>query len=184
MDLIFFGPPGAGKGTQAKRLESEYRQISTGDLLREHRKKGTEFGKRAQAFLDRGDLVPDDVIFQIVREEIAKGGNLLFDGFPRTRAQAERLTELMREFGRGAPGALFFKIDGPKVIDRLLKRQRADDKPETIQNRLDIYAKETEPVIDYYRSHGNFHEVPADLTEDEVAARIRSWLTPARQLQQ
>lgn len=184
MDVIFFGPPGAGKGTQAKLLEGQFRQISTGALLREHRRAGSELGKKAQSYLDRGDLVPDEVVMQIVRAELAKGGDVLFDGFPRTKAQAEALTDLLRELGRGQPTVIVFNVDEDEVIKRLLLRQRGDDRPETIKNRLAVYRRETEPLIEYYKATlgDNVHEVPAHLSVDAVAESIRHWLRPAGQV--
>lgn len=126
MDVIFFGPPGAGKGTQAKILEQRFgiKQISTGDLLREHRRKGTEHGKRAEPYLKRGDLVPDDIIADIVGTELNKPGNdrVLFDGFPRTRDQAKALNKLLQAHGRGDPLLVVFDMDDDEVFKRLLGR--------------------------------------------------------------
>ena len=184
MDLIFFGPPGAGKGTQAHLLANDYRQISTGDLLRQHRSSGTELGKMAQAYLDRGDLVPDELVLQIVKEELAKGGDVLFDGYPRTQAQAAALTRLLEQLGREQPAVIIFRVNEDQVVKRLLSRKRADDQPETIKNRLAIYRRETEPVIDYYKNAlgDNVHEIPAHLSVDEVADSIRESLRPAKQI--
>lgn len=183
MDIMFFGPPGAGKGTQGKILEERLgvRPISTGDLLRKHRTEQTEYGKIAQQYLDRGDLVPDDVVIAIVRQEMEQsGGGLLFDGFPRTRKQAEAFTGLLRELHRGHPAVILFKIGDEEIYRRLALRQRADDKLETIKNRLEVYRRETEPMIDYYRGIGPVHEVPADLPVDEVAKRIDESLGAVR----
>ena len=186
MDLIFVGPPGSGKGTQAKILEKEFRQISTGDLLREHRAQGTELGKKAQSYLDRGDLVPDEVVIQIVKEELGKGGDMLFDGFPRTKSQAAALTALFSELGREQPAVFIFRVDEDEVIKRLQARQRADDRPETIKNRLAVYRRETEPLIDFFKGtlRGNVHEIPAHLSVDDVAKSIGASLRSAKQIHQ
>lgn len=183
MDVIFFGPPGAGKGTQAKILQQRFgiRQVSTGDLLREHRRREDDIGRRAQAYLDRGLLVPDDVILDIVRAELDKGDTLLFDGFPRTRAQAEALTTLLQERGKGLPLLVVFNLDKEEVFRRLMGRwtnpktgrvyhdtydppppnkidvdgtplvRRRDDLPETIETRYDVYRSEADELLDYYR---------------------------------
>ncbi|MGH7661150.1 MAG: adenylate kinase [Vulcanimicrobiaceae bacterium] len=182
MDLIFLGPPGAGKGTQAQILQERFgfRQVSTGDMLRAHRRDGTELGKLAQLFMDKGELVPDDIIINMVEEELNKPGDVLFDGFPRTRAQAEALDELLRKRGRSY-GVLLFDIPMDLLVERLGGRwsnpktgrvyhdkfnppkvdhlddddgtplvQRDDDKPETVRRRLAIYEKETAPLVNYY----------------------------------
>ena len=183
MDVIFFGPPGAGKGTQAKILQQLFgvRQVSTGDLLREHRRREDDIGRRAQAYLDRGLLVPDDVILDIVRAEVDRGDRLLFDGFPRTRPQAEALTALLQEQGRGLPLLVVFNLDKAEVFKRLLGRwtnpktgrvyhdlydppptnkvdddgtplvRRGDDRPETIETRYDVYRNEADQLLDYYK---------------------------------
>jgi adenylate kinase len=184
MDVIFFGPPGAGKGTQAKILEQRFgiKQISTGDLLRHHRREGTALGKRAEPYLRRGDLVPDDVILDIVGTELDKPGcdRVLFDGFPRTRDQAEALRKLLRAHGRGDPLLVVFDMDDDEVFKRLLGRwtnpktgrvyheiydppptsridadgtalvRREDDQLETIKNRLRVYWEAAQPLLDYY----------------------------------
>src|SRR5579872_5898657 len=165
MDVIFIGPPGAGKGTQAQILQRELgmRQLSTGDILRRHRSEGTALGRKAQAYMERGDLVPDDVIIAMVEDELRKPGDVLFDGFPRTVAQAEALDALMKKQGRSV-GVVLFDIPLNVVYERLTGRwsnaktgrvyhekfnppkahgiddedgsalvQRDDDKPETVR---------------------------------------------------
>ncbi len=123
-DVILLGGPGAGKGTQAQILQKQlgYRQISTGDLLREHRNKGTELGKAAEGFMKRGDLVPDDLIIKMVEGELQGSAAVLFDGFPRTVAQAQALDALLESRGRGLPGAVYFEISRPLLEERLLGR--------------------------------------------------------------
>jgi len=124
MDVVLLGGPGAGKGTQAQILVKHfgYRQISTGDLLREHRNTGSELGKSAEGYMKRGELVPDDLIIAMVEGELKDGAAVLFDGFPRTVAQAEALDALLQTRGRGLPGAIYFQIDRGLLEERLLGR--------------------------------------------------------------
>ncbi len=124
LDIVLLGGPGAGKGTQAQILQSRfgYRQISTGDLLREHRNRGSELGKAAQGFMQRGELVPDELIIKMVEGELRDDSAVLFDGFPRTVAQAEALDALLQARGRGVPHAVYFKIERPLLEQRLLGR--------------------------------------------------------------
>jgi adenylate kinase len=123
-DIVLLGGPGAGKGTQAQILQSHfgYRQISTGDLLREHRNRGTELGQAAQGFMQRGELVPDELIIKMVEGELRDDAAVLFDGFPRTVAQAEALDALLQARGRGLPQAVYFQIGRPALEERLLGR--------------------------------------------------------------
>ena len=124
VDIVLLGGPGAGKGTQAQLLQKQfgYRQISTGDLLREHRATGSELGKAAEGYMQRGELVPDELIVKMVEGELREGQELLFDGFPRTVAQAEALDGLLSDRGRGLPVAVYFKIDRATLEHRLLGR--------------------------------------------------------------
>ena len=124
IDIVLLGGPGAGKGTQAQILQREfgYRQISTGDLLREHRAKGTELGKAAEGYMQRGELVPDELIIKMVEGELSGDRAVLFDGFPRTVAQAEALDALLQTRGRGLPGAVYFAIERSLLEERLLGR--------------------------------------------------------------
>jgi adenylate kinase len=123
-DVVLLGGPGAGKGTQAQILQRHfgYRQISTGDILREHRTKGTELGTAAMGFMQRGELVPDDLIIKMVEGELSGGAAVLFDGFPRTVRQAEALDHLLESLGRGLPGAVYFAIPRALLEQRLLGR--------------------------------------------------------------
>ncbi|MDE2480939.1 MAG: adenylate kinase [bacterium] len=123
-DIVLLGGPGAGKGTQAQILQKQFgfRQISTGDLLREHRNHGTELGKAAEGFMKRGELVPDELIIKMVEGELRDDAGVLFDGFPRTVAQAEALDALLESRGRGMAGAVYFQIDRASLEERLLGR--------------------------------------------------------------
>ena len=124
MDVVLLGAPGAGKGTQAQILVKEfgYRQISTGDILRAHRANGTKLGRAAEAYMDRGDLVPDDLIIKMMEGELTGGTSVIFDGFPRTIPQAEALDALLQSKGRGLPGAIYFWIERPQLEERLRGR--------------------------------------------------------------
>lgn len=186
MDLIFLGPPGAGKGTQAKILQKKagVRQLSTGDILRRHRLEGTALGREAQDYMDRGELVPDDVIVAMVETELAKPGHVLFDGFPRTLAQAHALDALL-ERNKREVRAILFEMPKEQLVERLSGRwtnpksgrvyhekfnppkvdrvddedgspliQRPDDKPETVRARLDVYERQTAPLAAYYDESG------------------------------
>ena len=182
MNLIFLGPPGAGKGTQAKALQERfgYRQISTGDILRANVRGGTPLGIEAKGYMDRGELVPDDLIIRMMDSELEQPGDVILDGFPRTVPQAQALDELLARKHRDAV-AVLFDVDPKLLIDRLTGRwthlpsgrvyneryappkvagkddvtgeplvQRDDDKEETIRKRLAVYEEQTAPLIAYY----------------------------------
>ena len=160
--LIFLGPPGAGKGTQAARVAERLglTKISTGDILRAHVREGTELGKKVGPIMERGDLVPDELILAIIKEELKKlpTPRVIFDGFPRTRAQAEALDRLLEELGLKLNAVVLLEVPTEELVQRLLKRAReegrADDNEETIRRRLLVYQKETEPLVDYYARRG------------------------------
>jgi adenylate kinase len=182
--VIFLGPPGAGKGTQAKRLAAErgYRQLSTGDILRSHIARGTELGQKVKPILDRGDLVPDELILELVKEEIASmpTPRIIFDGFPRTHAQAEALDRLLKELGVKLRGVLLVDVPREELIQRLLGRAqaegRSDDNEQTIRKRLAVYAEKTQPLVDYYARTGSLKAIDGLGSMDEVYSRIRAAL--------
>jgi len=194
MILVLLGPPGAGKGTQAKVLEEKFgmRQISTGDILRHNRRMGTPLGKEAQSFMDAGQLVPDDLIIRMMEPELASDGGKLLDGFPRTVAQAEALDALLVKHGADAATAILFSVDIDVMKERVSGRwtnprtgrtyhdkfnppkvdgvddedggplvQRDDDKPEAVATRLDVYEKQTTPLIGYYEKSGRLAKIDA-----------------------
>ena len=175
--IVLLGPPGSGKGPQARRLEG-FTVLATGDLLRAAREEGTELGREASAYMDRGELVPDDVIVGVVREALADLHDepVLFDGFPRTHAQAEALDEVLRDHGRALTAAVMIDVPDDVVVDRILSRGegRADDNPETVRERLRVYHGETEPLVAYYEQRGLLR--PADGTQepDAVARDVRA----------
>jgi len=198
--LVFIGPPGAGKGTQSKRLEEEkgYIQISTGDILRENVKKQTELGKKAKEYMDAGQLVPDELIIAMIEDRLKglEGKDIILDGFPRTIKQAEALDKLLEKFNRKLDAVILFIIDDDEVIKRLSGRrvdpktgkiyhvvfnpppegveviQRDDDKEEVIKNRLKVYHSQTAPLIDYYSKKGNLVEIDASTNPDDVYKKL------------
>lgn len=181
MNLILFGPPGAGKGTQAKRLEERFgiKQVSTGDMLRSHVKAGTELGRKAKAAMDQGDLVPDNLIISMIAERIQEAdcrNGFLLDGFPRNRDQAEALDSTLAGKGMQLDAVVEVKVKPETLKERILGRAqeegRTDDTPETVQKRLDVYREQTEPVLPYYRTKGLLHEVDGEAGVDTVTERI------------
>ena len=181
VDVVFFGPPGSGKGTQASRLASALGipQISTGDLLRANVARGTELGKIAKPIMESGALVPDDLVTRMLKERIEEpdaATGALFDGYPRTVPQAEALDHLLAEEGRKVVAVLFIDVPDAPIIERLVKRAalegRADDTPETIAARLRVYREKTEPLADLYRSHGIFHRIDGDRAVEAVAEDV------------
>ena len=185
MNLILFGPPGVGKGTQAARLAAGHNllHISTGDILRTAIAEGTPLGMTAKGFVESGALVPDDVIIGLVREvleakEPAKG--ILFDGFPRTIEQARALDDLFRELGIKDVQIVVLTAPDEELLDRMVRRGmeqgRKDDTPETIRHRLGVYAEQTEPVKAYYEKSRKVRLVDGFGAIDEVTARIEKIL--------
>jgi adenylate kinase len=172
--IALLGPPGSGKGTQAARLRDShgYVALSTGDLLREARAAGTELGRRAQAYMDRGELVPDDVVVDLLREAIAghDGSPVLLDGFPRTVAQADALAGALADHGRELTAVVLVDVPDDVVAERISGRAqgREDDRPETVRERLRVYHRETEPLIDYYEERGLLTRVDGARGPDEV----------------
>jgi len=189
MNLILFGPPGAGKGTQAKILQKDWGlpQLSTGDMLRAAIAAGTQLGKKSKAIMDRGDVVPDDVVIGIISQRLdspdcAKGA--VFDGFPRTVPQAEALDKMLRARGDQIDAVIELKVDDDAMVGRMENRvrenpasARPDDNPETLKNRLGVYHKNTAPLLDFYRHQGKLKVVDGMAPIPQVAAAIRSILT-------
>ena len=176
--LIFLGPPGAGKGTQAQVL-SETNQIphvSTGDILRAAVARETSLGNQAKDYMDRGDLVPDTLILDLIQdrlsyEDTAKGW--ILDGFPRNVNQAEFLEELLSELGQNADCVLNLEVPDEVLVERLLARKRPDDTEETIRRRLKIYHQDTVPVIDFYRQKETLKIVDGDRSMAEVTELLK-----------
>jgi adenylate kinase len=179
---ILLGPPGAGKGTQAKFLAVHLGvpHVSTGDLLRSAVREGTELGKKAKAYMVAGDLVPDELILDLVRETLETGdapGGCILDGYPRNRVQAESLDEMLAEVGQELGRVIRLVVPDDVLIRRIAGRAadegRADDAEETVRNRLQVYRTQTEPLVAYYESRGSLTEVNGVGSIDEVRRRIQ-----------
>jgi adenylate kinase len=182
--VIFLGPPGAGKGTQAKRLADElgFRQLSTGDILRSHVARGTELGRQAKPLMEAGKLVPDEVILGLIAEELAQmpDPKVIFDGFPRTLAQAEALDRLLIERKIRLLGVLLVSVPEEELVRRLLGRAleegRPDDNENTIRARMVEYYQKTQPLVDYYKKTGRLKEINGLGKVDEVYQAIQKAL--------
>jgi adenylate kinase len=189
LDVLLLGVQGSGKGTQAKRIASEYglAHIATGDMLRAAMAAGTPLGQRVEPIYDAGELVPDDLMVELIRERLqspdAEGGFIL-DGFPRTMAQADALDTMLAELDR--PLSIVFELQVPDdvAIERLHKRAleegRNDDTPEAIAKRIELYHRETEPLVSRYRLAGKLVGIHGDRPEPEVFAEIQQALDQAR----
>ncbi len=206
MNLIFLGPPGAGKGTQAKNLARELglKHISTGDLLRDAVKNRTPLGNKAKEYMDRGELVPDELIIALIEEVLPARGGVIFDGFPRTIAQAKALEDMLSKKDLKVDKVVLFDVADEVVIERLSERrlcpncgavyhikfsppkedeicdrcrtkliQREDDKEEVVRKRLEVYRKQTAPLIDYYESKGILIRLDASKRIEEVYQELK-----------
>ena len=212
MKIIMLGAPGAGKGTQAKKIAAKYQipHISTGDMFRKAQKDGTELGLKAKEYMEQGQLVPDEVTVGIVRERLAEADckdGFLLDGFPRTVQQADALDGILKDLGMVLDRVINIEVDKAFLVDRLTGRrvcrtcgatfhvvnkapkvegvcdkcggelyQRNDDKIETVSNRLDVYAAQTAPLIEYYQSKGIMSSIDGSKSMEDVLADIRSAL--------
>jgi adenylate kinase len=184
MLIVFIGPPGAGKGTQAQRLASHLNvpHLSTGEMLRDAEESGTELGRKAAAFMKNGQLAPDELVVKIIGQRIEQpdcARGCLFDGFPRTINQAEELDRQLSLDQRALDLVLELHVEEDELVRRLLRRAkhadkpRADDTPEAIPKRLEVYRSLTQPVLEYYRARGLLREINGQGTPEQVFARIR-----------
>jgi adenylate kinase len=189
INIILLGPPGAGKGTQAGRLvvDKGLVQLSTGDMLRAARSSGTEMGRRVAEVMDRGELVTDEIVIGLIREQLEKGGKgFIFDGFPRTLAQADALGRLLAESGMALDAVIELQVDDEALVGRIVKRAeesraagqpvRRDDTPEVFADRLREYYKKTAPLLGYYYAKGNLQTVDGMAPMEQVAAQIAAKL--------
>lgn len=210
MNIILLGPPGAGKGTQAKKIAAEYKlpHISTGDMFRETSASGSELGKKLQGYMSAGKLVPDELVIEIVKERLSKpdcAKGFLLDGFPRTVPQAQALDKALAAAGKKIDRVLTMNVDNEEIVRRLSSRrvcpkcgasynvisqppkkdsicdvcgsavvQRADDNPETIRKRLEVYETQTRPLIEYYKKAGVVREADGTKSVDEVYKSLRA----------
>lgn len=189
MRVIFLGPPGCGKGTQAKILAGKLGvpAVSTGDMLREAVRQGSPLGQRAKAIMESGELVPDDVVIGLIRERIeepdARQGFLL-DGFPRTVEQARALDSLLAGNGVGLDAVVNLLVPETTLVERMLSRAakegRSDDRPETVAERLRVYRAKTAPLVDHYRALGVLSDVDGSGEIAEIAGRIEKALAQRR----
>jgi adenylate kinase len=181
MRLILIGPPGAGKGTQSKRLVEYYHipHLSTGDMLREALRQGTQVGRMAGEYMSAGKLVPDPVIVALINERLAEPdcqGGYLLDGFPRTVPQAEALQQLLTRQGTPLDAVLEVRVNEAELLQRLSGRGRDDDSPEIIRQRLAGFRAQTQPLIDYYSGRGLWTVIDGLGTTDQVFGRIQQAL--------
>lgn len=183
MRIVFIGPPGAGKGTQAERLVRTYglAHLSTGDMLRAARDAQTEIGRKADQYMSSGQLVPDEIILDIIAERLAKPdcrAGYLLDGFPRTIAQAEALDRMLAEQSTPLDVVLLLDVPEEELFRRLAGRGRADDRPEVIRQRLVAYRRQTEPLLEYYDKAGLIRSVDGIGSVDDIFGRIKAVLDP------
>jgi adenylate kinase len=215
LNLILLGPPGAGKGTQAERITEDFNlpYIATGDILREAVKSGTELGRKAKEYMDRGELVPDDVIIGVILQKVQApeaADGFLLDGFPRTIAQAEALDQAFGELDRSLTAAILLDVPDEEVVRRLSGRrvspagrpyhvefnppkvpgrcdvdgseliQREDDKPEVIRKRLEVYHRQTSPLVEYYEERGLLRRFDGTLAPTGVHDHVRATIATLR----
>lgn len=183
LNLVIFGAPGSGKGTQSERIIDRYGlyHISTGEVLRDQIARGTQLGKLADKYISQGHLIPDDLMVKVLADEIDShpdevSRGIIFDGFPRTIPQAEELTRLLKERGTEVHAVIGLEVEDTELIERMLKRGRdtgrADDNPDTIKERLNVYHSQTQPLREYYHKQNKFHPVPGSGSVDHVFSHI------------
>ena len=185
MNIILFGPPGAGKGTQAKYLVKKLNgfQISTGDILREEIKKDTEIGRKIIYNMNEGKFVSDEIVNNLLKKYVFdqnKKEKLIFDGYPRSLSQAKNLDLLLNGSNQKIDHIFFLNVNKETIIERIKKRKilekRSDDDLETILKRYDTYIETTRPVLDYYSKNSNFHEIDGSMEIDQITSKIEAFL--------
>jgi len=183
LDLVLLGPPGSGKGTQAARLTEKYRipAIATGDILRAQVDAGTPQGQRVRSYLDRGELVPDQLMVDIIRHRLSEPdteAGFILDGFPRTVPQAQALDAMLAELQRPLDAVLYLQVDRQSLLDRLGQRHRQDDRPDIAEHRIDVFLDQTAPLIGYYRDEGKLRLIDGSRPPELVAAAIDDVIRP------
>ena len=185
MNIILFGPPGAGKGTQAKYIEKKINgfQISTGDMLRDEIKKDSEIGKMIINDMNDGKFVSDDIVNKLIKNAVSdpqKKGKLIFDGYPRSLSQAKNLDLLLNESNQKVDIIFFLNVNKDTIVKRIEKRKveenRSDDDLSTILKRYDTYMETTKPVLNFYSKNSNFNEIDGTLEIDQITAKIDTFL--------
>lgn len=189
-NIVVFGAPGSGKGTQSEKLIDRYKihHISTGEVLRGHIKNNTELGKIAAGYIDKGQLIPDDLMLDILSHELDNNpvadAGVIFDGFPRTIPQAVALNEMLAKRGEKVDAVVGLEVDDDELLERMIQRGketgRADDTPETIANRLKVYHTQTQPLRDFYIKEGKYHAIAGSGNIDDIFAEIAKALDPLR----
>ncbi len=181
MNLIFLGPPGSGKGTQAVKVADALHitHLSTGDMLRDAVKSGSELGKQAESYMKKGELVPDSLIIGIIEGKISSGaldGGFILDGFPRTIPQARSLNDMFAKNDISLDKAILLDVSDETIIQRIRGRAeqegRADDTEDVVRNRLEVYRKQTAPIVDFYQKESVLTEVDGEKTPEQVFANI------------
>ena len=185
MNLILFGPPGAGKGTQSKYLVNKLKnyQISTGDMLREEIKNNSEIGKKIIKDMDDGKFINDEIVNNLIKNTLSdpkKRNKLIFDGYPRSLSQAKNLDSLLKSTNQKVDFIFFLNVNKDTIIKRIKKRktleERPDDELDVILKRYDTYMSTTKPVLDFYSKNPNFYELDGSLEIDEITAKIEAFL--------
>ena len=186
MNVILFGPPGAGKGTQAKYLVKKLNgfQISTGDILRNEIKKNTEIGKKIINNMNDGKFVNDDIVNKLIEKIILnpiKKGKLIFDGYPRSISQAQNLDSILKNSNQKVDFIFFLNVNKETIVNRIEKRKvlekRSDDESDTILKRYETYMETTRPVLNFYNKNSNFYEIDGSLKIEEITAKIDGFLS-------
>ena len=189
MNIVIFGAPGSGKGTQSEKLIEKYglHHISTGELLRDHIAKGTNIGKLADSYISNGQLIPDKVMIEVLENEFKENAHntskgVIFDGFPRTIPQAKALSEMLKGYGTDVHAVVGLEVDEDELVKRMIERGkssgRADDNLDTIRKRLDVYHKQTAPLQEFYKDLGKYNPIKGSGAVEVIFGDIVSALEP------